>query len=88
MTKIEPALDRLHTALEKLGTGVHQSHRSADAAHAKTAALDNECAHLRAEVSALKKHNQELEALPPGAQHIEKLWGKLTVCWREIRWRS
>jgi septal ring factor EnvC (AmiA/AmiB activator) len=78
MTKIEPALDRLHTALEKLGTGVHQSHRSADAAQAKTAALDNECAHLRAEVSALKKHNQELEArCRRGAQHIEKVMGQI-----------
>ena len=52
MTKIEPALDRLHTALEKLGAGVHQSRRNEDAARAETADLDNQCAHLRAEVSA------------------------------------
>ena len=52
--KIEPALDRLHTALEKLGAGVHQSRRNEDAARAETADLDNQCAHLRAEVSALK----------------------------------
>ena len=64
MTKIEPALDRLHAALEKLGTGVHQSRRNEDAARAETADLDNQCAHLRAEVSALKKHNLELSLLP------------------------
>ena len=34
MTKIEPALDRLHTALEKLGAGLHQSRRNEDAARA------------------------------------------------------
>ena len=74
MTKIEPALDRLHAALEKLGSGVHQTRRSEDAAHAKTSELDNQCAHLRAEVSALKKHNQELSArCRRGAQQIEKV---------------
>ena len=74
MTKIEPALDRLHTALEKLGTGVHQSRRNEDAARAETADLDNQCAHLRAEVSALKKYNQELDGrCRRGAQQIEKV---------------
>ena len=74
MTTIEPALDRLHTALEKLGAGVHQTRRSEDAARAKMAELDNQCAHLRAEVSALKKHNQKLDArCRRGAQQIEKV---------------
>ena len=78
MTKIEPALDRLHTALEKLGAGVHQSRRSEDAARAKSADLDNQCAHLRAEVSALKKHNQELDVrCRRGAQQIEKVVGQI-----------
>ena len=78
MTKIEPALDRLHTALEKLGAGVHQTRRSEDAARAKTAELDNQCAHLRAEISALKKHNQELDArCRRGVQQIEKVMGQI-----------
>ena len=78
MTNIEPAVDRLHTALEKLGAGVHQTRRSEDAARAKTAELDNQCAHLRAEVSALKKHNQELDArCRRGAQQIEKVMGQI-----------
>ena len=78
MTKIEPALDRLHAALEKLGTGVHQSRRNEDAARAETAELDNQCAHLRAEVSALKKHNQELDArCRRSAQQIEKVMGQI-----------
>ena len=78
MTKIEPALDRLHTALEKLGTGVHKSRRNEDAARAETADLDNQCAHLRAEVSALKKHNQELDArCRQSAQQIEKVIGQI-----------
>ena len=78
MTKIEPALDRLHTALEKLGTRVHQSRRNEDAARAETADLDNQCAHLRAEVSALKKHNQELDArCRRSAQQIEKVMGQI-----------
>ena len=80
MTKIEPALDRLHTALEKLGTGVHQSRRNEDAARAETAELDNQCAHLRAEVSALKKHNQELDArCRRSAQQIEKVLGQIDI---------
>tara|TARA_Y100001980_G_C14198672_1_gene63079 strand:+ start:171 stop:428 length:258 start_codon:yes stop_codon:yes gene_type:complete len=78
MTKIEPALDRLHTALEKLGAGVHQSRRNEGAARAETADLDNQCAHLRAEVSALKKHNQELDArCRRSAQQIEKVMGQI-----------
>ena len=78
MTKIENALDRLHTALDKLGTGVHQSRRNEDAARAETADLDNQCAHLRAEVSALKKHNQELDArCRRSAQQIEKVMGQI-----------
>ena len=78
MTKIEPALDRLHTALEKLVTGVHQSRRNENAARAETAHLDNQCAHLRAEVSALKKHNQELDArCRRSAQQIEKVMGQI-----------
>ena len=78
MTKIESALDRLHTALEKLGTGVHQSRRSEDVAREKSADLDNQCAYLRAEVSALKKHNQELDArCRRGAQQIEKVLGQI-----------
>ena len=78
MTKIEPALDRLHTALEKLGAGVYQSRRNEDAARVETADLDNQCAHLRAEVSALKKHNQELDArCRRSAQQIEKVMGQI-----------
>ena len=78
MTKLEPALDRLHTALEKLGTGVHQSRRNEDAARAETADLDNQCAHLRTKVSALKKHNQELDArCRRSAQQIEKVMGQI-----------
>lgn len=78
MTKIEPALDRLHTALEKLGTEVHQSRRNENAARAETVDLDNQCAHLRAEVSALKKHNQELDArCRRSAQQIEKVIGQI-----------
>ena len=78
MTKIENALDRLHTALEKLGSGGHQSRRNEDAARAETADLDNQCAHLRAEVSAMKKHNQELDArCRRSAQQIEKVMGQI-----------
>ena len=78
MTKIENALDRLHTALEKLGSGVHQSRRNEDAARAETAELDIQCAHLRAEVSALKKHNQELDArCRRSAQQIERVMGQI-----------
>ena len=78
MTKIENALDRLHTALEKLGSGVHQSRRNEDAARAETADLDNQCAHLRTELSALKKHNQELDArCRRSAQQIEKVMGQI-----------
>ncbi|CAI8334532.1 MAG: hypothetical protein ISQ27_02640 [PS1 clade bacterium] len=78
MTKIEPALDRLHTALEKLGTGVHQSRRSEVAERTKSVDLDTQCAHLRAEVSALKKQNQDLDArCRRAAQQIDKVTGQI-----------
>lgn len=62
MQKIRPALERLNAALDRLED--HQKKTTADAVAgaSQLGALDEQCAHLRAEVSRLKKKKADLEA--------------------------
>ena len=65
MQKIRPALERLNAALDKLEK--HQKKLAANGGdlvgkQAELDALSVQCAHLRAEVSGLKKKKAEMEA--------------------------
>ncbi len=69
MQKIQQVLDRLEKALAQL----HETHGAAAAKQAEFEALEVQCAHLRADVSALKKQKQELENRNKKAtQYVEK----------------
>lgn len=66
MQKIRPAMERLNAALDRLEK--HQKVVSAAGGEiigkqAEVDALAMQCAHLRAEVSSLKKKKAELEAI-------------------------
>ena len=76
MQKITPALERLMQAVDRLAA---DHGRLADAGRdvigklAELEALNVECAHLRSEVSTLKKKNQQLESSHQrAAQQVEK----------------
>jgi chromosome segregation ATPase len=65
MQKIRPAMERLNAALDRLEK--HQKKSAANGGdmigkQAEVDALAMQCAHLRAEVSSLKKKKAELEA--------------------------
>ena len=65
MQKIRPAMERLNAALDRLEK--HQKKSAANGGdligkQAEADALAMQCAHLRAEVSGLKKKKAELEA--------------------------
>lgn len=64
MQKIRPALARLEAALDKLDALADTptpAIADAEKARGDLAALDEQCAHLRAEISALKKGKLALE---------------------------
>tara|TARA_B110000971_G_scaffold220809_1_gene265581 strand:- start:762 stop:1031 length:270 start_codon:yes stop_codon:yes gene_type:complete len=67
MQKIRPAMERLNAALDRLEE--HQKKSAATTGgeivgkQAEVDALAMQCAHLRAEVSGLKKKKAELEAI-------------------------
>ena len=56
MQKIQQVLDRLEKALAQLD----DTHKAAKAKQAEVEALELQCAHLRTDVSVLKKQKQEL----------------------------
>ena len=65
MQKIRPALERLNTALDALAKQQKQLAQNGGDLVGKQAEIDAlalQCAHLRADVSALKKQKQQLEA--------------------------
>ena len=65
MQKIRPALERLNTALDALAkqqTKMQQNGGDLIGKQAEIDALALQCAHLRADVSALKKQKQQFEA--------------------------
>ena len=69
MQKIQQVLDRLEKALAQLT----DTHKAAMAKPAELEALELQCAHLRTDVSVLKKQKQELEARnKKAAQYVEK----------------
>lgn len=76
MQKIRPALERLNAALDKLDK--HQKKLAANGGdmvgkQAELDALTVQCAHLRTEVSGLKKKKLALEASQKrAAQQVEK----------------
>jgi uncharacterized protein YoxC len=76
MQKIQPALERLLHAVEKLTAEHARVSEAGEDMRGKLAALDAlevECAHLRTEVSNLKKQNQNLEgAQKRAATQVEK----------------
>lgn len=77
MQKIRPALERFNEAVIRL-----EQHLSAQAAaadkSAEAEALELQCAHLRAEVSALKKQKAELEAVQKrAAAQIDKAMARI-----------
>ena len=76
MQKIQPALERLLHAVEKLTAEHARVSESGEDMRGRLAALDAlevECAHLRTEVSNLKKQNQNLEgAQKRAATQVEK----------------
>ncbi len=69
MQKIQQVLDRLEKALALL----KDTHEATMAKQAEVEALELQCAHLRTDVSVLKKQKQELEARTKKAtQYVEK----------------
>lgn len=76
MQKIQPALERLLNAVDKLSAEDARVSAAGEDMLAKLAALDAlevEAAHLRTEVSNLKKQNQNLEsAQKRAATQVEK----------------
>lgn len=69
MQKIRPALERLNAALdalanqnESMGKTEAQKLEDLTGKQAEIDALSLQCAHLRADVSALRKQKQQLEA--------------------------
>jgi len=65
MQKIRPALERLNAALDALAkqqTKMQQNGGDLIGKQAEIDALALQCAHLRADVSALKKQKQQLQA--------------------------
>ena len=69
MQKIQQVLDRLEKALAQL----NDTHKASMAKQAELEALELQCAHLRTDVSVLKKQKQELEARNKKAtQYVEK----------------
>ena len=69
MQKIQQVLDRLEKALALL----KYTHEATMAKQAEVEALELQCAHLRTDVSVLKKQKQELEASTKKAtQYVEK----------------
>lgn len=65
MQKIRPALERLNVALDALAKQQSKMRQNGGDLIGKQAEIDAlalQCAHLRAEVSALKKQKQQLEA--------------------------
>ena len=76
MQKIQPALERLLNAVDKLSAEHARLSEAGEDMLGKLAALDAlevEAAHLRAQVSNLKKQNQNLEgAQKRAATQVEK----------------
>ena len=76
MQKIQPALERLLNAVDKLSAEHARLSEAGKDMLGKLAALDAmevEAAHLRSEVSSLKKQNQNLEsAQKRAATQVEK----------------
>jgi chromosome segregation ATPase len=76
MQKIQPALERLLNAVDKLSAEHARVSAAGEDMLGKLAALDAlevEAAHLRTEVSNLKKQNQNLEsAQKRAATQVEK----------------
>jgi chromosome segregation ATPase len=76
MQKIQPALERLLSAVDKLNA--EHARLSADGQTmlgkmAELDALQIECAHLRTDISTLKKQNQNLEGTQKrAASQVEK----------------
>ena len=65
MQKIRPAFERLNAALDALAkqkTKMQENGGDLIGKQAEIDALALQCAHLRADVSALKKQKQQLEA--------------------------
>ena len=65
MQKIRQALERLNMALDALGKQQKKMQQNGGDLVGKQAEIDAlalQCAHLRADVSALKKQKQQLEA--------------------------
>lgn len=76
MQKVSPALERLMRAVDALAADharLAEAGRDVIGKLAELDALNVECAHLRSEVSALKKQNQQLESSQArAAQQVEK----------------
>ena len=76
MQKVTPALERLMQAVDKLAADharLAEAGRDVIGRLAELDALNVECAHLRSEISALKKKNQQLEGSQKrAAQQVEK----------------
>ena len=73
MQKIRPALERLNQAITRLEAHQRSQAETAAPPAAELAELELQCAHLRADVSALKKQKAELETLQRrAAQQVEK----------------
>lgn len=76
MQKVTPALERLMQAVDKLAADharLSEAGRDVIGRLAELDALNVECAHLRSEISALKKKNQQLEGSQKrAAQQVEK----------------
>jgi chromosome segregation ATPase len=76
MQKIQPALERLLNAVDELSAEHARVRAAGEDMLGKLAALDAlevECAHLRTEVSTLKKQNQNLESTQKrAATQVEK----------------
>ena len=74
MQKIQQVLDRLEKALAQLD----DTHKAAKAKQAEVEALELQCAHLRTDVSVLKKQKQELETRNKKAtQYVEKAMAQI-----------
>ncbi|MCH1568020.1 MAG: hypothetical protein ACR2OK_03450 [Parvibaculales bacterium] len=76
MQKIQPALERLLNAVDKLSAEHARLSETGENMVGKLAELDAlhiECAHLRTEISTLKKQNQNLESTQKrAASQVEK----------------
>lgn len=76
MQKVSPALERLMQAVDKLVADrarLEEAGRDVIGRLAELDALNVECAHLRSEVSSLKKKNQQLESSRErAARQVEK----------------